>query len=52
MLIGGMAAAAAAAPAKLLAPAPPMGWNSWDSYGFTISEADYRANANVLSSLK
>src|SRR3954464_15428071 len=43
---------AAAAPAKLLAPPPPMGWNSWDSYGLTIGEADYRANAKVLSSLK
>ena len=29
-----------------------MGWNSWDSYGLTIGEADYRANAKVLSSLK
>ena len=29
-----------------------MGWNSWDSYGFTLSEADYRANARMLSSLK
>jgi alpha-galactosidase len=43
---------AAAAPAKLLAPTPPMGWNSWDSYGLTIGEADFRANAKVLSSLK
>lgn len=29
----------------LLAPTPPMGWNSWDSYGTTISEADFKANA-------
>jgi hypothetical protein len=43
---------AAAASAKTLAPTPPMGWNSWDSYGLTIGEADYRANAKVLSSLK
>jgi hypothetical protein len=28
---------------RVLAPSPPMGWNSWDSYGFTIDEADYRA---------
>lgn len=28
--------------------APPMGWNSWDSYGLTISEAEFRANAAVL----
>ena len=28
-----------------LAATPPMGWNSWDSYGETVSEADIRANA-------
>ncbi len=28
-----------------LAPAPPMGWNSWDSYGETVTESDIRANA-------
>jgi hypothetical protein len=46
------AAAAVCAHAGNLAATPPMGWNSWDSYGFTINEADYRANAKVLSSLK
>src|SRR2546429_8223227 len=25
---------------------PPMGWNSYDGYGTTINEADFRANAN------
>jgi len=29
---------------SLLAPKPPMGWNSWDSYGTTIDEAEFRAN--------
>ncbi|HKW56763.1 MAG TPA: glycoside hydrolase family 27 protein [Candidatus Acidoferrum sp.] len=29
----------------VLAPTPPMGWNSWDSYGETVSESDIRANA-------
>ena len=24
---------------KALAPTPPMGWNSWDSYGLTVNEA-------------
>jgi alpha-galactosidase len=33
-----------------LAPAPPMGWNSWDSYGLTITEAQFRANVDVLAS--
>jgi alpha-galactosidase len=28
----------------LLAPTPPMGWNSWDSYGATVNEADFKAN--------
>jgi hypothetical protein len=28
-----------------LAATPPMGWNSWDSYGETVSEADIKANA-------
>jgi alpha-galactosidase len=43
---------AVSADARILAPTPPMGWNSWDSYGLTINERDYRANAKVLSSLK
>ena len=29
----------------VLAATPPMGWNSWDSYGETVSESDIRANA-------
>lgn len=28
----------------LLAPTPPMGWNSWDSYGLTITEDQFKAN--------
>jgi len=28
-----------------------MGWNSWDSYGFTINEEQFRANATVLASI-
>jgi hypothetical protein len=32
--------------ASLLAATPPMGWNSWDSYGTTVSEADVKANAD------
>jgi len=26
---------------------PPMGWNSWDSYGLTITEEQFRANVKV-----
>ena len=39
-------------PAQSVAPAPPLGWNSWDAYGLTIDEADYRANAKVLAGLR
>src|ERR1700733_8739489 len=31
-----------------LAPPPPMGWNSWDSYGLSITEAEYKTNASWL----
>jgi alpha-galactosidase len=34
--------------AKDLAPTPPMGWNSWDSYGLTVNEAEFKANASWL----
>src|SRR3954447_4676852 len=37
---------------QVVAPTPPMGWNSWDAYGLTIDEADYRANTKVLAGLK
>src|SRR5215469_4635270 len=37
---------------RTLASAPPMGWNSWDAYGFTIDEADFRASAKVLAGIK
>ncbi len=29
-----------------------MGWNSWDAYGFTIDEAQFRANVQVLARMK
>ena len=44
--------AATLAPAQNPAPTPPMGWNSWDSYGLTINEADFKANAAVLATVK
>jgi alpha-galactosidase len=34
---------------KTLAPTPPMGWNSWDSYGLTVNEAEFRANMVVMA---
>ena len=29
-----------------------MGWNSWDAYGFTIDEEQFKANATVLAALQ
>jgi alpha-galactosidase len=34
---------------ELLAATPPMGWNSWDGYGTTVKEADFKANAQWLA---
>ena len=28
---------------------PPMGWNSWDSYGTTITEDEVLANARFMA---
>jgi len=32
-----------------LAPTPPMGWNSWDSYGAAVREENVRANADYMA---
>lgn len=47
----GLAAQAqsAATSAGVLAATPPMGWNSWDGYGTTIKEAEFKANAQWLA---
>ena len=34
------------ATATALAMTPPMGWNSWDGYGTTINEEEFKANAD------
>ena len=34
---------------KAIAPTPPMGWNSWDSYGLRINEQQFRDNVDVLA---
>lgn len=34
--------------ASRLVPAPPMGWNSWDCYGTTVTEQEVLANARIL----
>lgn len=33
----------------VLAQTPPMGWNSWDSYGLRINEQQFRENVEVLN---
>ena len=41
----------AAAPTnfRTWAATPPMGWNSWDCYGPTVTEAEVQANADYLA---
>jgi hypothetical protein len=36
------------APRAGLAPTPPMGWNSWNSFGPTITEAQALENADIM----
>jgi alpha-galactosidase len=31
------------------APTPPMGWNSWDAFGASVTEAEVLANARILA---
>ena len=47
LLAASMPSAWAAADA--VAATPPMGWNSWDSYGTTVTEAEVRANAGYMA---
>lgn len=44
------ARAAGAPPPALLAPTPPMGWNSWNSFATTITEAQARETAAIMAS--
>ena len=34
---------------KLLAPTPPMGWNSWNSFATTINEEQSRETARIMA---
>src|ERR1700730_13378520 len=52
LLCAALAVSAAGAHERTIAPTPPMGWNSWDAYGLTIDEGDFKANAAVLATLK
>jgi alpha-galactosidase len=39
----------AASTTKTLAPSPPMGWNSWDSFGPSVRENEVKANADAMA---
>ncbi len=32
----------------LIAPTPPMGWNSWDAYGLSVTQQEFLANADSM----
>jgi alpha-galactosidase len=49
LLWGCITASAFCADSPSIAPTPPMGWNSWDSYGTTVREAQVKANADVMA---
>ncbi len=42
-------AMSAAVAEEKLAPTPPIGWNSWDAYGLTINESQFRENMVVMA---
>jgi hypothetical protein len=44
-----LAASPANSAKPLLAPTPPMGWNSWNSFATTITEAQAIANAEIMA---
>jgi hypothetical protein len=47
-----LAAALLPAQDRTVALTPPMGWNSWDAFGFTIDESDFRASVKVLAGIR
>jgi len=49
-LIALLAAPVLCAAAEGVAATPPMGWNSWDCYGTTVTEAEVKANADYMAS--
>jgi hypothetical protein len=48
LLAAAVSAAFARAEARL-AERPPMGWNSWNSFGVTVNEAQVKANADYMA---
>ena len=52
LLMVAMLLSAPAATSQSKAPTPPMGWDSFGAYGFSIDEAQFRANAAVLAGIQ
>jgi alpha-galactosidase len=52
LLLVALLVTAPAVLARETAPTPPMGWNSWDAFGLTIGEADFKANVEELAKLR
>jgi alpha-galactosidase len=47
--LGASGAARAKTDPPLLAPTPPMGWNSWNSFATTITEAQAVETATIMA---
>jgi len=47
--LGALEAQGSSAMKNTLAPTPPMGWNSWDSYGLRITEQQFRDNVEAMA---
>jgi alpha-galactosidase len=48
-LVAGIAVVAAASDFGEWAATPPMGWNSWDVYGSSVTEAEVKTNADYMA---
>lgn len=48
-LVAALVLSLAVSAAAQVAPTPPMGWNSWDSYGTTVNEQEVKANADAMA---
>jgi hypothetical protein len=49
LALGLIALAAAGWSQTKLAQSPPLGWNSWDSFGTTVTEDEVKANAGYMA---
>jgi hypothetical protein len=52
LILAGIVWIGCPARAAIEAASPPMGWNSWDAYGFTLDEQAFKANAAQLVDLR